>query len=137
VNGCLRHARIALGSFVCAAASLPCVAQETLAQLGLREPDADLPGIGRVVLVLVFTLAVAVAAIYAIRRFWPQPLGQRSGTARLSAQLAVSSSLKLHFVDVDGATLVVAEGRGGVAIAELEKRAPRGAAPEVSEHAGR
>jgi hypothetical protein len=135
--GILRRARLVLGSFVCAAACLPCVAQETgaLGQLGLRQPDADLPGIGRVVLVLAFTLAVAVAAIHAIRRFWPQPLGQRSGSARLSAQLAVSSSLKLHIVDVDGATLVVAEGRGGVAIAELKKRVPRGASPEVSEHA--
>jgi flagellar biogenesis protein FliO len=109
----------------CAAVCWPLLAQEadSLARLGLRQTDSELPGIGRVVLVLAFTLAVAVGASYAIRRFWVAPLRQRLGYARVSGQLAVSSSLKLHFVDLETTTLVVAEGRGGVAIAEVTKPA--------------
>lgn len=119
-----------------AAVCCACLGQEadSLARLGLRQADAPLPGLGRVLLVLAFTLAVAVAAIYAIRRFWPTPLGQRQGHARVSAQLAVSSSLKLHFIDLENTTLVVAEGRGGVAIAEVKKSAV--ATPGSKAHAG-
>lgn len=120
----------------CAALCWPCLAQEegSLAGLGLRQTGAELPSVGRVVLVLAFTLAVAAAAIYAIRRFWPTPLGQRLGRARVSGQLAVSSSLKLHFVDFENTTLVIAEGRGGVAIAEVKKSAAQDAGSAA--HAG-
>lgn len=136
--GILRRGTAALGSIVCAALCVPCVAQEAdaLAGLGLRQPDAELPGVGRVLLVLAFTLVVAVAAIYALRRFWPQSLGQRSGSARVSAQISLSRSLKLHVVDLEGATLVVVEGRGSVAITELKKQAPDAGAPEEARHAG-
>ena len=122
----LRRGSAALGSIVCAALCVPCVAQEAdaLAGLGLRQPDTDIPGIGRVLLVLAFTLAVALAASYTLKRFWPQSLRQRSGSARVSAQISLSRSLKLHVVDLEGATLVVAEGRGNVAIAELKRQAP-------------
>ena len=116
--------KTAIGGLVCAAICAPCLAQQggPLSQLGLKQTDAAVPGVGRVLLALAFTLAAAVAVVYAIRRFGPAPLRQRSGSARVSAQLAVSTSLKLHFVDFENATLVVAEGRGGIAIAQLEKQ---------------
>jgi hypothetical protein len=110
---------------VYAALCVPCVAQgaDALAGLGLRQPEADLPGAGRVLLALAFTLLVGVAAVYALRRFWPPSLALRSGSARVSAQISLSRSLRLHVVELERATVVVAEGRGGVAIAELERQA--------------
>jgi flagellar biogenesis protein FliO len=117
---------------------MPCVAQEAdaLAGLGLRQQDADLPGIGRVLLVLAFTLMVAATVIYALKRMWPKSLGQPSGSARVSAQLSLSRSLKLHVVDLEAATLVVAEARGGVAILELKRQAPKVGAAGEERHAG-
>lgn len=137
-TGILCRGTAALDSIVCAALCVPCAAQEAdaLAGLGLRQPDADLPGVGRVLLVLAFTLVLALAASYALRRFWPQSLGPRSGSARVLAQLSLSRSLKLHVVELESATLVVAEGHGGVAIAKLERQVPDVTGAGETRHAG-
>ena len=113
-------ARAACYTLVSVAGALPVLAQETAAldNLGLRN-GSDLPGLGRVVLVLMGTLALAVAAALAVRRFWPQAAQQTSGALRLRAQLALSSHLKLHVVEAGRTTVIVAEGRSGIAIAEL------------------
>lgn len=127
--------RRALAAASCVLLCWPCLGQdaEPLAGLGLRQSGAELPGIGRVLLVLVFTLAVGVAAIYALRRFWAGPLRKQLGRARVAAQLPVSGSLRLHFIDFDDTTLVVAEGRSGVAIAEVKRAVaePAGSAADA------
>ena len=118
--------------------ALRVVAQESgdLASLGLRADGVELPGVGRVLLALTLALAVAVAAIYALRRFWPFAALQRtSGAAKVSAQVALSASLKLHVVELGEATLVVAESRGGVAIAELARNAATAASASRTSHA--
>jgi hypothetical protein len=113
-------ARVAFHMFAGIAAALPVAAQETgaLDGLGLRN-GSDLPGLGRVVVVLLVTLALAVAVAFALRRFWPQAAQQTGGALRLRAQLSLSSHLKLHFVEAGRTTVIVAEGRSGIAIAEL------------------
>jgi flagellar biogenesis protein FliO len=105
------------------------VAQESsdLARLGLRTDGAQLPSVGSVLLALAFTLAIGIAVIFALRRFWPPAALQRTNAAaKVSAQVALSASLKLHVVELGETRLVVAESRGGVAIAELARNAASG-----------
>jgi hypothetical protein len=102
------------------AAVLPVWAQQagTLEGLGLRG-GSGIPSFGRVVVVLLAMVALAGAAALALRRFWPPAAQQTNGAIRIRAQLSLSSNLKLHVVDAGQTTLVVAEGRSGVAVAEL------------------
>lgn len=119
-------------ALVTALGACPVLAQQAggLAQLGLRENGAELPGLGRVLIVLVVTLALAIAAIYGLRRYLPAAVVRRPELpVRLAGQLAVSASLKLHFVELERATLVVVESRNGVAVTEVLKAG--GAVPQA------
>jgi flagellar biogenesis protein FliO len=94
---------------------------QPFATLGLKTGN-ELPGVGRVLLSLAVVVTVAVMAAYALRRFWPSSVAQGpSGALRATAQLAVSRSLKLHLVELGEITVLVAESRDGVAIAQLDK----------------
>ena len=103
-----------------AVAGLPAWAQEAgqLGDLGLRG-NSGFPGLGRIVLVLFAMVALAVAVALALRRFWPPMVLPAGGALRVRAQLSLGSHLKLHFVDAGSTTVVVAEGRSGIAITEL------------------
>ena len=113
-------AREACCALTSAVAALPVWAQEPghLGDLGLRG-DSGFPGLGRVVLVLVAMVALAVAVALALRRFWPPAVLPAGGALRVRAQLSLGSHLKLHFVEAGSTTVIVAEGRSGIAIAEL------------------
>jgi len=112
-----RGAFYTLGTIV---AALPGLAQESGALDGLGILSGyDLPGLGRVIVVLVAMTVLAVVAALASRRFWPQAAQRQDGALRLRAQLSLSSHLKLHVVETGRATIIVAEGRSGVAITEL------------------
>lgn len=112
--------RLASYALTGATAVLQVLAQETgaLDNLGLRN-GSDLPGLGRVVVVLLLMVALAVGAAFALRRFWPPAAQQTTGVLRLRAQLALGRHLKLHFVEAGRTAVIVAEGRSGIAIAEL------------------
>lgn len=114
--------------------TLPAFAQgNSLEDLGLRGGDG-MPGVGRVVVVLLAMVALAAMAAFALRRFWPPAAQQASGGIRVRAQLALGTTLKLHFVELGETTVVVAEGRSGVSIAEIGKKQAASSSPDGGTH---
>jgi flagellar biogenesis protein FliO len=89
--------------------------------LGDGLSDLAIPGIGRVVLGFLITAGLAIGAAYAIRRFWPglHTRGVVGKRVRALGHAAVSRSLTVHLVEVDGARVVIAEGRAGVSVTTL------------------
>jgi hypothetical protein len=104
-----------------AAIALPVLAQDAgaLAGFGLRDSTAELPGLGRMAVVLALMIALAAAATLVLRRYWPPAARRADGAIRVTAQLSLSNSMKLHFVEAGGLTVLIAEGRGGIAITQL------------------
>jgi hypothetical protein len=99
-------------------------------QLGASVDQLGFPSLWRIVAGLLLTLALAAGIPLAIRRLWPALLERRSltGAIRPVDRAAVSASLTVHLVEVDGVRMVIAEGRHGIDMAMLP--APiRGAAP--------
>lgn len=73
----------------------------------------------------VFTVALAVLAAYALRRWWPF-LARRRTTAtsiRTVDRSVVSATLSVYLLEVDGARYLVAEGRSGVSLTRTQSGA--------------
>ena len=79
-----------------------------------------LPGVGRILLAFVLTVAVAVGAIYALRRFLAKLPGYRETANSPSSNVRVHTTLhrglRLHVVEVQGRTVLLAEGKNGMAM---------------------
>ncbi len=90
-------------------------------RLGAQVQDLPFPGPGRIVAGFLITVALAVAAAYLLRRFWPNALKRRTtGThIRLVDRTAVSTTLTLSIVEIDGSRFLVAEGRGALGVTAL------------------
>jgi len=89
---------------------------QTKGQLGTAVDQMGFPSLWRIVLGLLVTLGVAAGIPIALRRFWPALLERRSftGAIRPVDRAAVSTSLTVHLVEVDGVRLVIAEGSHGI-----------------------
>jgi flagellar biogenesis protein FliO len=89
--------------------------------LGSQVQDLPFPGIGRLVFGFTVTVALAVAAAYVLRRYWSGRLGPRAaaGTIRSVATTNLSSTLKVHVIEVESERFLVAESRGGLSVAPL------------------
>lgn len=98
--------------------------------------DLAIPGFGRVVLGFLVTAGLAIGAAYAIRRFWPglHTRGVVGRRVRPLGHAAVSRSLTVHLVEVDGARVVIAEGRAGIGLTTLP--ADAAVVPNVREGQG-
>ncbi len=86
--------------------------------VGSGVADLGMPGIARVVLGFLVTAGLAFGVAFAIRRLWPGMLtrGVSGRRVRPLGHAAVSRTLTVHLVEVDGVRLVVAEGRNGVGV---------------------
>ncbi|HYM34066.1 MAG TPA: flagellar biosynthetic protein FliO [Steroidobacteraceae bacterium] len=91
----------------------------------------DTPGVGKIVFAFVVTILIGVAAVWVLRRYMPRvvavlpQLGARAAansTLRVVSSRAVHPGLRLHVVEVEGSTLVVAESRAGVALTIIPAR---------------
>jgi flagellar biogenesis protein FliO len=104
--------------------------------LGGGVSDLAIPGLGRVVLGFVITAGLAIGVAYAIRRFWPGMLtrGVAGRRVRPLGHAALSRTLTVHLVEVDGARVVIAEGRAGIGLTTLDSPAAPGV-PEGMERA--
>jgi len=80
-----------------------------------------MPGVARVVFAFLFTAGLAVAVAVATRRLWPGVLTRVPASARVRAlgRTAVSRTLTVHLVEVDGVRVVIAESRTGVGLTVL------------------
>lgn len=122
-----RHCRVAAAS-IAGLLMLPALAFAALAdpsapqaRFGTSVDQLGFPSLGRVVVVFVLTVALAVGAVVVLRRFWPTLL-KRKNTATAIRSLdrtAISATLTVHVVEVEGVKMVVADGRNGVSIAIL------------------
>jgi hypothetical protein len=91
--------------------------------LGTSVDTIGFPSVGRVVLGFLFTVGLAVGFAFVLRRGWGWPLLLRRKTLnsrmRVVDRAAVSRTLTVHLVEVDGARVIIAEGRGGVGVSVL------------------
>jgi hypothetical protein len=92
-----------------------------------------LPGYGRVVFAFLFTVALAVAAAYALRRTWPIFLkrsalgvGTPGTTIRPLARSAVSRTMLVHLVEIDGVRVLIAENRNSIGVTVMPPGRPSG-----------
>jgi hypothetical protein len=98
--------------------------------LGTSVDNLGFPSVGRVVFGFLLTAALAVGVAFVLRRRWPldfrrKPLG--SGMRSLD-RAAVSRTLTVHLVEVEGTRVIIAEGRSGVGIALVPPQT--GSSPE-------
>jgi hypothetical protein len=109
-----------------------CIANIGCAQAQSSQPpltgnfDPGVPGVGKIVLAFLLTLAIGLALIFALRRALPliAKLTRKptvGPTPQVLASCNVHAGLKLHLIEINDATLVVAEGRNGIAITPLPK----------------
>jgi|GEM_PF-1845536 hypothetical protein len=88
------------------------------AQLGTGVSSLAFPSIARLIVGFLFTVGLAFGAAFVLRRLWPLFRKRRvsSSNVQLLGRTAVSRTLTVHLIEIDGARLAVAEGRSGVAI---------------------
>jgi flagellar biogenesis protein FliO len=100
---------------------------------GMRaEPDVALPSTSRVIAAVSVTLGLTVGAIWLMKRFWPQAVARRFGTGVITvvAHANVTPSLRAHIVQIDGARILIVEGKPGIALATLPAAQPPGTAAD-------
>ena len=122
--GMPRRARIvSVACCTCALlfAAVACAAGEHGALTGATSaqgPDLGFPSAGRVVFGFLVTAGLAVGAAWVLRRWWPAFARPRTSTTSIRTvdRSAVSASLNVYVLEVDGARYLVAEGRSGVAL---------------------
>jgi len=100
--------------FVCGSS----FAADKLAPLIAHPDPVVLPGIGRVLLGFVITVAVGVAVVYALRRWLPRLAikGAAQNQIGLTTQCTVRNGMRFHVVTVADQTILVVEGKTGVAM---------------------
>jgi hypothetical protein len=86
-----------------------------------------MPGIGKILLGFAVTLATGAALIVALRRVlaWLPGLSSRlpqANAPRVRSSCNVHAGCKLHAVEVEGVTVLIAEGRGSIAVTVMPAR---------------
>lgn len=80
-----------------------------------------MPSMWRIVGGFALTVGIAFAAVHALKRFLPR-LTQRFSTvsaAALQVQTSTQNGVRYHIVKCEGQTILVAEGRSGLAMTVL------------------
>ena len=86
-----------------------------------HDDPVTLPGVGRILLGFLVTVVLACAIIYGLRRCLPRFVNRYStSSSRLQMQTTVQNGLKLHIVAVEGQTVLIAEGKTGIAMTPLK-----------------
>ena len=96
------------------------------ARFGTSVEQLGFPSLGRVVVVFVLTVALAVGAVVVLRRFWPTLLKRKNPASGIRSldRTALSATLTVHVVEVEGVKMVVADGRNGVSVTILPATPP-------------
>jgi hypothetical protein len=91
------------------------------APLIAHDDPVALPGVGKILFAFAVTVAVGIAFVYVLRKLLPKLSGQFGKTVGMQArtQIAVHPGLRLHVVDVQGRTVLLAEGKTGIAMTVL------------------
>lgn len=97
-------------------------AQEAVPSAPLTGNDViALPGMGRVMLVFLLVAALAVAIVAALRHVLPRFSGApvTSGSLRVLNRVNLGAGLRVYTLQIDNETVLLAEGRSGVALTPL------------------
>ena len=100
-------------------------AQQALPQPLTQGQDAiTFPGIWRIVIVFVAMAALAVGIAAVLRRVLPRfnALPAASGGLRLLNRMSLGGGVRIHVVQYEDATVLLAEGRHGLALTVLNKK---------------
>lgn len=98
-------------------------AQQTASVPLTQGSDAlTLPSVGRIVLVFLLMAGLAVGIVAALRRILPKlnALPTASGSLRVVNRMSLGSGLRIHVVRYDDHTVLLAEGRHGLALTVLK-----------------
>ena len=95
--------------------------------LGTSVDSLGFPSVARVVFGFLVTVALAVGVAFVLRRgwpVWPLVLGRKppGSGMRSIERAAVSRTMTVHLVEVEGTRVIIAEGRSGVGIAVMPPR---------------
>ena len=123
-----RRVSVGCGVLACAVARFAlATGQPAPAHFGGAVNDLGLPSVGRILFGFLLTAGLAVAVAVGLRRFWPSlQRGKAASVAiRPVDRAAISATLTIHLVEIDGVRVAVAEGRTGVGITALPAAAPR------------
>ena len=120
---CSRIGMLAAGMLAFGAAALAQAQQAAPVPLTQGDDAVALPGVGRIVLVflLVAGLAVAIAAV--LRRVLPKfnSLPATGGNLRILNRMNLGAGLRVYAVQYEDQTVLLAEGRHGLALTVLKK----------------
>ena len=101
-----------------------------MGKLGTQVQDLPFPGVGRMILVFLLVVALAFLALYLLRRFlptrfFPGRLLRQTEAARIRSldRAALSATLTVHLVEVDGEKFFVAQGSSGIAVSAVRSSA--------------
>jgi hypothetical protein len=109
---------LVLPGLACAALNDPTAPK---ARFGTSVDELGFPSLGRVVVVFVLVVALAVATVVVLRRFWPALLQRKTNASgiRTLDRASLSATLTVHVVEVEGVKMLIAEGRNGIAMTPL------------------
>ena len=100
-------------------------AQQALPQPLTQGQDAvALPSIWRIVIVFLAMAALAVGIVAVLRRVLPKfnALPATSGGLRLLNRMSLGGGVRIHVVQYEDETVLLAEGRHGLALTVLNKK---------------
>lgn len=113
-----------LAALACLCMTATGQAQETVPSAPLTGSDViALPGIGRVILVFLLVAALAVGIVATLRRVLPKFNGApvSSGSLRVLNRVNLGSGLRVYTLQIENETVLLAEGRSGLALTPLNK----------------
>lgn len=102
---------------LCLVAEVAVAAEKTSPLIANPDP-LELPGFGRVLFGFVVTVGLAVAIIFALRKWFPKFAGKSAANDQfaLQARSVVLNGMRFHMVTVSGQSVLVAEGKTGIAM---------------------
>jgi flagellar biogenesis protein FliO len=106
------------------AASAPAGA---LGNLGTDVHELPFPSLARLVIAFLLTVGLALGGAWALRRWRPSFISSRSSAGRIRPleRRALSATLTIHLVEIEGVRFVVAEARGAVSLRDLASSRPQ------------
>lgn len=121
---CDRWRRLARAGQACAihlVLASSALAQDSATGLTQGRDVVTMPGIGRVILAFLLTAGLAVAIVYALRRYSPKFTGglMQGGSLRVIERTALGGGLRLHLVEAGSERILIAENRTGISMLRL------------------
>jgi hypothetical protein len=102
-------------------------AEPEAGRLGTQAESLAFPSVARVVAGFVITALIAAGAALALRKAWPLLSSRATSSANIRplGRTALSRTLTVHLVEIEGVRVLMVEGRGTVGMTVLPAQAAR------------